>query len=333
MNSRKNIESILEGTPAPGVKAGPHRENLKTELMTHFLERQRQMSNEKARKLTGLLRPAAMIVGAVMLVSSGWASEQIYRRMAKRDLYYSESAVDMGKWDVTTPDGNKITFSSSMSGSISYDNSDTGLQEAKRKRREMKQLIAEKKYEFVEEIEAIETEYAHDRVEYVYKFVLSDGEELVRSFSFPLEDIPSWDAYQDKLVERQAEWRELIKEAIAAGRYRVVDAKVIKSHICQDEGSQNLINVMEIRPDPRVVKMEGPPRAYVHPYPLTLDEGEGYSMSWEDHLQEIAAGRRKLIRMEVLNRYTYELTFQDGAVFRTTFGADKDGKPIIPAVD
>jgi Fe-S oxidoreductase len=68
---------------------------------------------------------------------------------------------------------------------------------------EIKQLIAQKKYEFGGTFEG-----ASGQLQYWYRFTLSDGKKHGMNFSMPLDDVASWEDYLQKAREQVKQRQE-----------------------------------------------------------------------------------------------------------------------------
>lgn len=107
---------------------------------------------------------------------------------------------------------------------------------------EPKKLIAEGKYELVSTFDSTD-----GKKQYVYSFALSDGRSLGTNFSMRLENVSSWEDYQQKLDRQRQRRRERIDQAIAAGRFRLLDLEVMQIHICRDVLPDKKFKVQRIR--------------------------------------------------------------------------------------
>ena len=103
------------------------------------------------------MKLAAGVLIAVFLVATGWASEKVYQKIMKKSYY-----VELEKRDpqpsVKLPVGSHgpdFMVTGSIVGTTIPDDAPPGSAEkAKRRHETMKQMIAEKKYEFVKTFEA-----------------------------------------------------------------------------------------------------------------------------------------------------------------------------------
>ena len=81
------------------------------------------------------------------------------------------------------------------------------LETAKRHHEEMKQLLAQKKYDFIKTYEFI------GRRGYVYEFTFADGSHANMNFSMPLDNVVSWEDYQQKQEQKEKQRQEQINKA------------------------------------------------------------------------------------------------------------------------
>lgn len=176
---------------------------------------------------------------------------------------------------------------------------------------EIKKLIAKKEYKPLKTFESPD-----GRTQYVYQFTLADGGHTAMNFSMPLEDVTSWEDYQEKQKKQEEQRREKINQAIAAGRFRLINVGVLQVHLCRDVESGQVFKIQRIaQPDGKDIAF---PRQDGAGAPPSVKRG-----TWQEHLQAIRDGRRELLGMETVNDYTYEMTSDDGAKLLFTYGGDK----------
>ena len=172
---------------------------------------------------------------------------------------------------------------------------------------ELKQLIAAKKYTHVSNFIAPSGEWQR-----VYRFVLSDGSSTAMSFSMLLDDVTSWDDYQRKRDRQRQRRRDQINQAIAAGRFRLLNIEVMLVHVCRDVQSDKKFKVQRIqRRDGSEIAL---PRADYGPIPPSVKEA-----SWLEHLGAIRQGTRTLLESETVTSYTYNMTADDGTWITSIF--------------
>jgi hypothetical protein len=178
---------------------------------------------------------------------------------------------------------------------------------------EIKKLIAEKKYKFLSTFESPD-----GQTQYVYSFSFSDGGHTAMNFSVPLEKVTSWDDYEQKQEEQQERRQEKIKQAVAAGRFRLINLEAMQSHLCRDVESNQKFKIQRIaRPDGRDIAFLRPDYG---PIPPSVKQS-----SWQEHLQAIRDGKRELLEIETVNNYTYELVSDDGTKIIFNYGG---GDPL-----
>ena len=177
----------------------------------------------------------------------------------------------------------------------------------------MHKLIAEKKYKFIKVFEGTEGEK-----QYVYQFSFSDGSSMNTNFSMPLNNVSSWDDYQRKVEEQRQQRHEKINQAIAAGRFRLLNVELMQLHLCRDVASKQKFKVQRIPlADGRELAF---PRGDYGPIPPSVQE-----TTWKEHLQAIREGKRELLSSETSNSYTYEMLADDGTKILFNYGG---GEPL-----
>ncbi len=321
MRSDRKIEKLLGGTAVPSVVAGAHRTQLKAELLRQVQGRKEKETKMNRRRLfipTRAIKIAAAVLLVVALVATGWAAERIYSEFVKKTHVTEE--IPGGSF--TAPDGRVVGLIQVIGTTIDPDSGETE-EDVRARWREMKSLIAEGKYEFVKTIESYTGESY-----YRYKFVLSDGEQCVRTFWTRLEEVDSWEDYVQKSEAQSQRKLDAIAEAVAAGRFRLLDVAALRSHICREVDTGQEINVLCI------LQTNREPLAFVRPHPIRMGDPT-YEMSWADHLTAIAEGSRELIDMEITSSYTYEITFPDGSTTTWGYGSGLGsvGKPLAKPED
>src|SRR3989304_1947052 len=129
MKSTDEIERLLEQTPVPTIAEGPHREQLKQQLLEQtqtILRKEEKMRMSLFNRMPPMMKLAAALLGAAVLIGTGWAAEKIYM-----------------KW-------NGISFTLPGGGEMEVSSTDpSAVETAKRHSEEENKLIAEKKYKFV----------------------------------------------------------------------------------------------------------------------------------------------------------------------------------------
>ena len=174
----------------------------------------------------------------------------------------------------------------------------------------MKQLIAEKKYEFVKTLEIP----PGSQTQYVYRFTLPDGEQVAMNFSMRLEEVNSWEEYLQESKEQIRRRNEKISKAIAAGSFRLLDVQPLTTHVCRDVDSDRKLSVQ------RIELSDGQEVASVRGEAAAKPE---YQTSWQDHLQAIRHGERVLLDSQISKNYAYEITLPDGTTTIFTYGGSE----------
>ena len=91
MRNEEETERLLAQVPVPRLREGPHREQLKAELL--HTTRPSQREGEEPMRTTGpfratrLMKLAAGLLIAVVLVATGWTAEKVYESIVKKDQY------------------------------------------------------------------------------------------------------------------------------------------------------------------------------------------------------------------------------------------------------
>ena len=316
MRDEREMERLLERVSVPNLRAGSHREQLKTELVDPIVCSRRKgedTTNAKGSfRMTRLVKVAACVLIAASLVATGWAADKVYQRITKRSTY-----VELENYEsppVKFPDrrdGFLSSMSTSVVGTWLPEGAPPGSEEEVKRRHEiMKQLIAEKKYEFIKTLEIP----PGSQTQYVYRFALPDGDHIAMNFCMRLENVTSWEDYLHESKEQLRQRNEKISKAIAAGRFRLLDVEPITTHVCRDADSDEklLAQRIELSDGKEIASLRG--EAAVKPE---------YQTSWQDHLKAIRQGERVLLDLRITENYTYEITLPDGTTTILTFGGSE----------
>lgn len=200
------------------------------------------------------------------------------------------------------PDGSLM-----LTGSVS---SDSGGPEAEA---EISKLIAQRKYKLLKTYED-----QTRRTQYVYRFVLADGNSVSRNFAVPLEQVESLEDYNKKSIDLERKRIEAVRQPIAEGRFRLIDVEPLLVHICQDKVSGLKIDVQKIElPDGREIAW-----ATESLQSATAPASAGYETAWKDHLKAISEGKRELLDVRIVRHYSYEVTLADGTKTVFVYGGD-----------
>ncbi len=320
MKSSRQPEERLEQIPAPCVVEGFHRQELKQQLM-ELHGKGRKMQARKAIGLSRKTKVAAAVIAAILLVTAGWAGEKVYQRVYKGEPFLREEPEVVWEGDITTPDGNQKHFVVGLfkmrSGGDPNLTEEQARQKVDEQSKEMASLIDQGRYEFVKTYTL-----PSGQKKYIYRFTRANGESFGAGSPFPLEEIKSGEEYFQRLEEYHNEQKkhlverqEKIKQAIAKGKFRLLDVDVIKTHLCKDLSSGQKIEVIQI------VTLDGNHLAAVH-FDSLEKAGSGYTTDWEDHLKAVAEGERELLDIRAIHKYSYEITFEDGSTTLWTYGDD-----------
>ncbi len=306
MSDEREMERLLEQVSVPNLRKGSHREQLKTELLDPMVRSKRKGEdpiNANGRfRMTRLMKLAAGVLIAVSLVATGWAAEKVYQKIMKKSYYVElETSSSPSVKLPDGPDGPHSMVSFSTTGTTIPEDSPAGSTEKVKRHHElMKQLIAEKKYKFIRTFEYP----PGSETQYVYGFTFPAGDNLHMNFTMPLEDVTSWEDYLQKRKEQQRQRNEKISKAIAAGKFRLLDVEPLVIHVCTEADSEQKLLVQCIGlPDGKEIALVRGEAASV---PV-------YQTSWQDHLQLVRQGERVLLGLQIVERYTYEITLDDGS--------------------
>ena len=177
--------------------------------------------------------------------------------------------------------------------------------------KELSKLIAKRKYTFLKTFDPGDGEK-----QWVYSFKFSDGSSIATNFSMPLDNVTSWDDYQKKREQQRQQRHKKINEAIAAGRFRLVNVEVLQFHLCRDVQSNTEFKVKrDTCPDGKPMAMPLPANSPIPPSVKTS--------TWQDYLKSVRSGKVQLLGLEVINSYTYEMTANDGTKIIFNYGGQK----------
>ena len=193
MKDEGEIERLLAQVPVPSLRESPHRQQLKAELLHPTKRWQREgeepMKVTRRSRMTRLMKLAAGMLIAALLVATGWAAEKVYRGVAQK---YVE--LERIEHPPKTLSGAILLSADVLAGlSIPADAPPGTAEKAGKHHEEIKQLIAGKKHKLVKT-----TEMQFGQKEYTYRFTLADGSSLALNFLIPLEDVDSWKDYLQK---------------------------------------------------------------------------------------------------------------------------------------
>ncbi len=194
-------ERLLRETPVPLLVEGEHREQLKQRLLAHAQSaqpRRKEMIRFAGR--FSVLKVAAGLAAVVILIGTGWAAEKIYEKFfTKVSVILERSPMRESK----LPDGRTL-YIGSVFGWVGDYGDPKAVETVKRHHEEMKQLLAQKKYDFIKTYEIM------GQKQYLYKFTYADGSHAGMPFSMPLDNVVSWEDYQKKEEQKQNQRQEQI---------------------------------------------------------------------------------------------------------------------------
>jgi len=264
-----------------------------------------------------MLKVAAALAVVAILISTGWAAEKIYQK------FFSDVSVTLERWPTrewTLPDGTKLTTSGEIGTSVASGDP-KAIETAKRHHEEMKQLLAQKKYEFIKTFEF------RGEKEYVYRFTFADGAHDTMNFSMPLDHVVSWDDYRQKAAQEEKRRHEQINKALAAGRFRLIDSDVMLMHICREIATNQKYQILRIVVPECKEKDLYRETAQYRPFDFK-DEEKVTTMpetSWQDYLDAVREGKWELLDEERTPTYEYEVVLDNGSKTIFQYGG---GKPL-----
>ena len=117
-----------------------------------------------------------------------------------------------------------------------------------------------------------------------------------------LDNVSSWEDYQQKADEQRRQRHEKINQAIKAGKFRLINLEVMQVHLCRDVETDQKFKVQ------RIPLGGGKETAFPRADYSTISPGVKQT-TWQDHLQAIREGKRDLLDLETTTNYTYENDF------------------------
>ncbi len=311
-------ERLLRETPVPLVVEGVHREQLKQRLLAHA--QSAQPRSKEMIRFAGrfsMLKVAATLAAVMILIGTGWAASKIYEKFFTK-VSVTLERLPTREWKL--PDGRNMHTVGGIVTELPDD--PKALETARRHHEEMKQLLAQKKYDFIKTYEFM------GRKEYVYKFTFADGSDANKNFSMPLDSVVSWEDLQQKQEQKQKQRQEQINKALAAGRFRLIDTDVMLLHICREVATKQKYRIQRIAlPDPKEKALYREIALY-RPFDVGAEEEKTTTMpqtSWQDHLDAVRDGKWELLSEETIPSYQHEVVLDDGS--KTIFNCG-GGKPL-----
>ena len=194
-----NLEKVLADTPVPRVIEGDRRARLKSDLVRQIRKEGSIMPRWKKRIAWAAC--ALLVVSAVVFACN---------EVRKRFFVVHEEVLEERK--TTLPDGSEMHSRVVRGVSIGSDDPDYTEEKAKQQYKEIQNLIAEGKGELLKVIESDSGEKC-----YVYKFILSDGEEVAWGTRRPLGD------------EHKGSYLDEIDDLIAQGKGELIEVNELDS--------------------------------------------------------------------------------------------------------
>lgn len=285
---------------------------------------------------------AAAILVAIALAATAWAAEKVVEfvlegRPVKVKCYPATQPTIV----IVPSDGNSgrvsgvvtgtgtgtvtITGTSVFTGTaVTEATSSVGAGQFTREQviAQIDKLIAQKKYKLVSKAET------PAGTECKYRFELSDGTTKDWLFFLPLDDVKSYADYAKKYQQYEPKRQEAMHKALAKGRYRLINIELLMEHVCTDVASGRKIRVVQIRmPDGSEIASARLDEPVAHPESGPWEETQ-YETSWQEHLDLIKAGKRKLLDAHVVKDFWYEMTLDDGSKSIIGIGGQEPlGKP------
>jgi hypothetical protein len=263
------------------------------------------------------VRTVCAVWAAIVTASWSWtlsAAEEAGKKPVTVSVILEQSPPNSSNsW--TLPNGKKIGGGCwGMCTGFTCDASevDKAVEAAKRHHAEMKELIAQKKgYRLLK----VYGEEKQGGKLYKYRFTFSDGRQEFKEFTIPLENVASWDDFLQKRQAEEDQRNEKIYRAIVAGSYRRKHTETHYSFVCQDADSTGKYRVSFI-PLPK-----GKQIASILPLEADRPVTTIRQTSWQDHLQAVREGKRKVLTKEIKRTYYYEMFLDDGS--KTMFPCDE----------
>jgi hypothetical protein len=185
--------------------------------------------------------------------------------------------------------------------------------EAQRRVKEWSDAIRAKVYQFVREYEDRDGEQ-----QYEYAIKLANGQEEKLSGTVRLEEVSSWDEWNQRQQVIQEHRCVEFLEAVKAGSARIAADDVIIVHVCMDEELGKRIEVF------RKLLPDGTLSASIWDSPLGSSQ-VCRKTSWEEHLGALSKGKRKLMEVRATAVFTYEYPGADGTMKRYSMA----GSPMV----
>ena len=290
---------------------------------------------ERIAILSPVRRAAVIALAIVLLAAAGLAAEEVVRGVIEGRPV--EVKVKIGTEPpvilpspttpaAETPSTTGTAKTVMVAGTVTMSSSGGGKAFTPDQLEDLDALIAQKKYEL---IRTAETPLGTERF---YRFIFSDGTAKDWPFYLPLEGVTSLDDYNEKHAAYEARRQAAMHKALAAGRYRLINVDLSPLHRCLDLATGKTIRVQKVvLPDGREMAVATEVQTPAIPPGATEFTETQYETTWQQHLDAIKAGRRKLLDAECVKSYWYEMTLEDGSKTIMSIGGDQPLPEKLPA--
>ena len=287
------------------AKAAKHR----TRSMYRFTLRERISLMSRTRKV------AAAVLAAAILATTGWAAEKVVRNVIEgQPVKVRYKPASMPTTSMASADGSTATVLAG--GTVVTESVAEPL--TRKQPDELDRLIGQKRYKL------IGTSETPAGTLHRYSFVFSDGVTRELSFFLPLEAVKSVADYNQKHEEYESKRQAAMQKALVQGRYRLVNIESILSHMCVDVATGKKIRVLKTTLlDGREIATAAEVKEPAHQPSTSEWQETQYETTWQEHLDSIKAGRRKLLDAEVTKNYWYEMTLEDGSKTIFSYGGQE----------
>ncbi|MCC7407905.1 MAG: hypothetical protein IT442_07525 [Phycisphaeraceae bacterium] len=328
MTDEQWMRELLEQATPPNLTPSEHQQRLKALLL--LAESALPADHRRIRRFSPRLRTAATVLLALSLVASGWAAEQGYQAIKRLQWFYSSERKTYKLDPFTTPDGKTHNGDVTISGGGMRDwptdgqsRSDADMvpapqQAPGRQTSALADPPAPPPQNIAEE-QAMDQaiDQGHFKLEktvngpvggtaYVYRVTLPDGSTKVIGSGTYYDP-----AERGTMLERTLQFTKRVHEAFSAGRFRLINAEPIVTHVCRDLQSGKEWSVQ------RFEDAQHQQFAMFYPMPLDGRTVAGWRTSWQEHLDAIASGRRELLDCQTIPLlYIYEVVLDDDTVVR-----------------
>jgi hypothetical protein len=274
-------------------------------------------------------KTAAAVLVAVALAATAWAAEKAVQFVLEGRPVKIRVKSPPKTTTLPGADGNTMIMTGTVESESAVEvTTEGGTGPFTREQwTELDKLIAAEKYKLLGKAET------PAGTKCTYRFTFSDGATKDWPFFMPLDGIKSLADYNKKYQQYDAARQAAMRKAMIAGRYRLINVEPILEHLCVDVASGKEIRVLQIRmPDGSEIASARFAEPVTAPRRFPSEETQ-YETSWQEHLDLIKSGKRKLIDARVLKSYWYEVTLDDGSKAILGIGGQNPlGKPAARSV-